>query len=622
MKPAVEFEEGFAVIIRGIVSRPSLNECCGEVIRVLDDRCGVFIKKTGATISIKKSNLILQCEVSQAAIRAVAPTSFSAFVDGVIAGTETHWLRHRHARDISAWASDADIAAVLRGAQPGALVDAMATAALCCVQVCDKQFGSAFPIRILDCAGCNTVYAAHSHPGEGPPKVRFAVHDGAPFVGCVHRVSLQMELLSSLLRSSSASDADALLDCLAPEAPKGVESHQAWIHEQMFAGRCFATTSLLGIIDHCQGPLPKFANVAASLLGLVISLRPATVMTAIDPEPLAQMLFRYLGAIFGRIKHTTCLVEQTFGVSELVNVIPLLYHLGDWAHSNVALPRHNLPASLGSLSINMLHQVNQDGLVWDKPLDVERFPELESARCTASVLFGDAGLQLLTSRPYTFALAALIEIQGRWAHRKVDVSSARCPSVPLPDVAERMTSEQIANHTACVGEMWREYLPNLDEWIAGAPEVAFTRPIVAALMSGKRPPLPTRDESLLRGPLHACMTCSYPGCTRTTQQLDSEKPLLACAGGCDGLARYCCKNHQRSHWAQHKSFCRYQQKIKDDPEYARMVAKAGGLLSIEEAQGMRRDFNERVAAAAAAATDQSGGGGGGGGEGCKEIPKK
>ena len=129
--------------------------------------------------------------------------------------------------------------------------------------------------------------------------------------------------------------------------------------------------------------------------------------------------------------------------------------------------------------------MNQDGLVCDHPFDVERLPELASARCTASVLFGDAGVQLLHDRPYSFALAALIEIQGRWAHRYVNVSSARCHSVPLPDVAERMTQEQIANYTECVSDLWIEYLPHLDEWIAGAPEVAFTRPIVAALISGK-----------------------------------------------------------------------------------------------------------------------------------------
>ena len=115
--PAVEFEEGFAVIIRGIVSRPSLNECFGVVIRVLDDRCAVSLS-TGATISIKKSNLQTQAEFSQAAIWAVAPTSFSAFVDGVITGTETHGLGHRHARDISSWASDADIRSSLSSRSP------------------------------------------------------------------------------------------------------------------------------------------------------------------------------------------------------------------------------------------------------------------------------------------------------------------------------------------------------------------------------------------------------------------------------------------------------------------------------------------------------------------------
>jgi len=30
------------------------------------------------------------------------------------------------------------------------------------------------------------------------------------------------------------------------------------------------------------------------------------------------------------------------------------------------------------------------------------------------------------------------------------------------------------------------------------------------------------------------------------------KELMKCSGGCQGLARYCCREHQKAHWGRHK----------------------------------------------------------------------
>lgn len=80
-------------------------------------------------------------------------------------------------------------------------------------------------------------------------------------------------------------------------------------------------------------------------------------------------------------------------------------------------------------------------------------------------------------------------------------------------------------------------------------------PIVEALAASAKPPLPELDASLLRGPLHrVSLRCALPGCGAAA--CGDGRPLLRGSGGCQGLARYCCEEHQRVHWKDHKHWCR------------------------------------------------------------------
>ena len=86
------------------------------------------------------------------------------------------------------------------------------------------------------------------------------------------------------------------------------------------------------------------------------------------------------------------------------------------------------------------------------------------------------------------------------------------------------------------------------------------------------------------------MTCALRGCTRSSAADGGD--LKICSGGCGGLARYCCGEHQREHWRQHKRFCRAQQKVSDDPSYAELLARFGDLLCVAQTEQTIQQINQ------------------------------
>lgn len=581
------FRKNHRVVIQGIVSRPELNGRPGVVEKEGEERCAVRTALDGETISIKCSNLKLFCDHSAVIIHALAASkTLGQFVDDVTAGTvEQEGYHHNHASDLQIWASDADIAAVLAdGPKLEALVTAMSESVSLTAMNCSQQLKPHFALRgkiqVLRCIGCNTCYDGGlcTHE-EAPPRMRLPSGGGFDTLADqAHSAMLRVELVTGLLRSCSMPDEEKLLDLLVVEAPAGAGDD--WFLQQMSVSRSFAPCALLAAIDSCTAILPKCAHLAVSLLSLLVSRRPAAMMAQMDAEPWAAALYRYLQPVFDRIKVIPCKVEEVYGVSQLIAVIPLLYHLSDWARAKEILARHDLPMVMASFAVHMVWLVG-DGQVEDRPLDEATFPELAAARCSIARVFGGgAGARLLQDRPVTFAFAAVIELLGRWQYRGVDVSRLRCSCTPPEDIAPTLTARQRANYTETVGAMVTECMPKLDSIIARTPEIAFTKPIAEALARGVRPSLPRQDANLLRGPLHAHMTCGMPGCMRTTTV--GGGALKQCNGGCSGLVRYCCTEHQRAHWPQHKRFCKNQQRVVDDPAYAAMIAEFGGMMSARQ----------------------------------------
>jgi len=173
----------------------------------------------------------------------------------------------------------------------------------------------------------------------------------------------------------------------------------------------------------------------------------------------------------------------------------------------------------------------------------------------------------------------------------------------------------------------------------GSPAFAFVKPLVTAMIELKKPPLPS--FGLLRKPLHnASMLCALPGCRskKTVREPDAglvpreaykgreptwsrggwkggdlsgrvlallvspdlldphpplpspqsdDKELMKCNGGCQGLARYCSKEHQKAHWGTtHKSFC--QRAGRYAKEFAAMDP-AALLKAADRAKGLAGD---------------------------------
>ena len=141
----------------------------------------------------------------------------------------------------------------------------------------------------------------------------------------------------------------------------------------------------------------------------------------------------------------------------------------------------------------------------------------------------------------SFAALALAEVLGRWQLKGVAV-------------IENEAGTGDPNET--LQDAMQEYSANWEAAVARAPEAfGSLRPVLQCLQRGGKPahPLP----GLLRHPLlRASQGCSLPSCGR--RDTAEGKPLRMCSGGCSGLSRYCCAEHAKAHWKQHKRFCKRQ----------------------------------------------------------------
>lgn len=161
---------------------------------------------------------------------------------------------------------------------------------------------------------------------------------------------------------------------------------------------------------------------------------------------------------------------------------------------------------------------------------------------------------MLDKRPASFAAACLVEVLARWAFRGVPVSDAQSPAAPPPELAVRMSARERERYTKPVSASFTEYEPRMVALARKRPALAFVVPLYAAIARGEKPEQPLMEESFLRGPLHARMTCALPGCGRTT--FEDGTRLKLCSGDCGGLARYCSETHMRENWVRHQRFCR------------------------------------------------------------------
>lgn len=573
------FDIGDFVRLHGIQSKPQLNYRIGTIVSDINISTGRYgVSVLGELIAIKQSNIasLHESERAQYAdLRSVAPASLDIFIASLKGSSSTVTHHHLLAEQLDVWAADADVEAFLSDtreaeAQQESLVKSFAFAIQSLGIAAESQLTGSY-IRVFPCIGCNMPYDTRASHDHGARKVCLGGRNGpydplsAVQVIEAHRALLLLALIVSLLswpclpHSSIAVGKDRLLDLLVVEAPAGV-SPSDWLMQSAARGESWLLLLplALGLLDNTSGKLPKAAHLAVAFMSQCVSRRPAAALFVLDSQPTVQALHHFLGGVFDIVTQNSCMVEVRFGVAQLLDAIPLLYHMGDWKDAKTALSSRKgsiLVGAVGSFAMNVLHLLSCGE---EDPCDcppgddlLTNCAEVLGARVSVEGSFARGpGWQLMHTRPLTFAFACLLETVGRWQRRGIMVSSALIPCTPKRDALCRETMMEP------LSDCFAEYLPRFDLAAARCPQLEYLRPIYTAIIEGTKPPLPPEDVSLLRGSLHSHMKCSLRGCFRTTTPEDT--PLKLCNGKCGGLARYCSVDHQRTHWAQHKMFCQHK----------------------------------------------------------------
>jgi hypothetical protein len=173
---------------------------------------------------------------------------------------------------------------------------------------------------------------------------------------------------------------------------------------------------------------------------------------------------------------------------------------------------------------------------------------------------------LVAVRDRAVLAAALVEIVGRWQ-----------VVVGVRVFEERITSEGGSQTASCGSETvagaWGRLSALFEELFARSPTTKFAADIVRGVISGdmrKRACL-AENGGMLRGSLWT-MRCALRSCSGNNgingsnddgKDDEGQRELLACSGGCGGLARYCCVEHQAQHWEVHKLFCKRNARAND-----------------------------------------------------------
>jgi hypothetical protein len=468
---------------------------------------------------------------------------------------------HLQLQFMSRWASDAQVEAAL--AKPmlvDALVSNLNTVLIEVGMQCSMSLNpGSSDVFLCRCVGCNMPHDNGSchHPG-GPSVKRLPV--GHSLHAAVHRASQLMAIARSLLAHPLRSEEhkDALLERLVPDGIVTSELLEEMNRNPMAARRLhqLSPLALVGVLDNCSRPFPKLAGHAASLLSVLIARRPLKVLSMLDPRTTTTSLVTWLDSLFGRVRaHSeACRVELAFGAQQVLDLVPLLYHLGDWPQVRPALEKVVAPF-VASILGNLMHHATEDYArddasgrmslnvsADDRPFDCELFPCLSLATFECAFLYG-AGEKMMKQRPLTFAAACLVEVLGRWQCRGVNVSGGR---LQLGAGSESVATllDDYSKQVACLSE--------------NEPTFAHVATIYEALLTSKKPRFPKDEQSLIRGPLRACRVCCMPGCNARTTS--SGEDLLTCGGGCGMLARYCSRAHQKKHWKIHKKWCKRRKK--------------------------------------------------------------
>ena len=415
-----------------------------------------------------------------------------------------------------------------------------------------EELQTRLPDKVIEvpCLGCNTPYCVRgwgrSQESDRSRPQRLDIEmDQNELQHILHRATTLLALTANLL---SREDSDLLVQLLAPQPPRGMSAVDFVSAEVRSGKRGFVCMlQLYALIDLASTAFPNAVHYAAACVSLVVCRRPVRAFQLMDDDALCGALhnyFEHLLDLLGGSRYVE--KEMCFGIAELINILPLLYWMGDWKHVLAPISDHNLPASIATILLNLVDSQNKHGTSDDHidvPWDLENgktatvFIEpliLRNSRGTAS--------NVLRDHPLSWTIAATFELLDKWAACGIPVGTARLDS-----------KVGRGPFSTCL----KKYIARLDTLAPQARQIAI--PLATALATQTRPLSPSalQESSFLKSPLiRLASRCELCG----TAEAATDSTIRRCGGGCRGLAQYCCIEHQKEHWPQHKGWCKMQQR--------------------------------------------------------------
>ena len=490
-------------------------------------------------------------------------------------------LQHYHSENMEWWCSNLEISQFIADTnRVNTLLSALGSATTLLGLNMQQQGLADLSVIFMSttCQGCNTPYD-NGGCSHGEEEFQRAPLRDVTLTRMLHTASITASIVSHLLldthrssqnaaASARSSDADKIVRLILDREPEcGMSMNEIWakLERQRVTGMPTFLSSLLGLVDNCSFAFPKLVHKSMGLMSLIICRYPARALGTLDEDEFVKILSKkYMSSIFHLIHNCACRVEERFGVVAFCNVLPALYHLGPCKLSHRSQDFPMLIAGFASSIINVCHSATHPGAedLVDVPVDLDEFPELESAKILIEPLLvvddGDDDdaewrVKILRERPMSFLVAAGLEILCWWACKGVDLNKAPIPGYP--------------GETLTLRDSVEEYLPRIRKLVSRTPRLAYMERQAEALAKGETSPselaplVKHASRTLLHGPLmdanRRCGYCRKP--PSSSQDNDTanggKRDLKRCGGGCSGMEQYCCKEHQRAHWKRHKAFC-------------------------------------------------------------------
>jgi hypothetical protein len=168
---------------------------------------------------------------------------------------------------------------------------------------------------------------------------------------------LTVVTLSIIANLLTKSNADKLVLLLTRERPGYALTETQvveWLHEGHVSSKPCVLPAIVGLIDNCSNAFPKVGQLAAGVVSLIICRRPAVALNTLDADMFITSAAQYLMKVFMLVHNTECRVELHFGVVAFLNILPALYHLGNWTAQHERLQRV-LVALLTTIFVNICH---------------------------------------------------------------------------------------------------------------------------------------------------------------------------------------------------------------------------------------------------------------------------